>query len=516
MNPRFASFPTHALLLIAGCVLYSRFHHDGGQVAPGAPVASVKPEKGSPRKVDLTPAAEAILKGLLPKPAAAASDPATDWRAIHRQYQIDAVKLMREMPDEPDPAGALDREVAAEHPAPGEPGWHGNPRIAALIYQWIRKDPAALSAWIEGDEAHFLSAIRHLDPSMTEALKSPGAVDKLVSVAADLPNNGVLLCAMATSLGNERNTGPLEAMKAALPAAEWTDFCAGIAGSWPEDQRDSLVALAVAQNQPKMILEAFGDPGGSNGPGKEGAADALTKLFSDPSLPDDFRQALLADKRIAEAVAADPAAPLALRLQFTEGATEGEKYRQISTQAVDAFVSGGDVDWMGRVRTGDVTAAELLAAISAKSPELAGSAPNELRDGLFAALAGSNPVAALKLLDGLPAGDRNQAILDATRTRFHGADPQGFLAVLQQVPADTPELWDSRLDSWNHGVQFMSLRQGGNFSDWVEDLPPGTDREMALYALARKMEMRGDSVLVSQLRSQVTDPKLQQMIAEKR
>ncbi|MDB6077359.1 MAG: hypothetical protein JWO82_1106, partial [Akkermansiaceae bacterium] len=406
--------------------------------------------------------------------------------------------------------------LESTHPAPGEAGWKPAPEMAALIYQWLLKDPGAYGDWVWADSSHSAVSARFLGVAVGEAMKVPSAIDKLLRDAGPASSSGAysIRRAMAGELAREPDSGRLAVVKDLIPPDQWKDFCQNLSYQWPPDRREALLAFAIQQNQPGMISGLANGYQTSTPESERESSAWLIKMMDDPALPVDFRQALLADKGFGSAIAWNSSAPLALRVQFSDGATESEKYESLCRADLSRALTNS-IDWPGLVRSGDATAAEVLAAATQASPELAASAPTELRDQVFAQLAVENTPAAMKLLDGLPEEDRNDAILNAIRTRFQRASPDTFLQVIQQVPADDPALWESRVDAWNSSVVWLNRNSTGDFAAWVEDLPAGPDREIALYSLARSRE-RSDGDTAARLRSQITDPRLLQKISEKR
>ncbi len=147
--------------------------------------------------------------------------------------------------------------------------------------------------------------------------------------------------------------------------------------------------------------------------------------------------------------------------------------------------------------------------------ELCKAQPDALRMQVFRELAEENPAEAMTLLADLPEAERSERALYASRTHFNDVEPDKFLELMQQIPADTPAQWEGRLDTWN----FRSFTNNGRLQDgyveWVQSLPPSLDREMALYSLARAVN-ESNPQLAANLRSQVTDSALQQRISKHR
>ena len=277
-----------------------------------------------------------------------------------------------------------------------------------------------------------------------------------------------------------------------------------VTSQWSAEHKEDLLKIAIEENAPS-ILATFPRI-------HPESADWFTSLATDTSLPEEFRIAFLADPKVLQFLSENPATPLEQRLQYTNiPDPQIVKDRLLHGDVTRLMSSPQDLRFA--FRRGEMTAEEVYQAIADGTPELAEALPAQLRSLVFQNLAEEDPAKAMTLLKELPESEQHQTMLKATRTFFNDVEPDHFLAALQQVPSDTPDLWEQRLDAWNIRSFTNSNRLNEDFLTWIRELPPGLDREMALYSLARAVQLN-DLKLAAQLRSEVTDPQLKQRIAE--
>jgi hypothetical protein len=77
------------------------------------------------------------------------------------------------------------------------------------------------------------------------------------------------------------------------------------------------------------------------------------------------------------------------------------------------------------------------------------------------------------------------------------------------------ELWDARLTAWGQKGHYNYRRLSDDYVTWVRQLPPGIDREMAMYTLALSA-LSTDLAIVGDMRAGVTDPVLKKKLEEAR
>ena len=375
----------------------------------------------------------------------------------------------------------------------------------ALFYHWLARDPAACFKWAQaGDRERF----RMLDGAVIELGREfhrrLGA-EKALEMISHAPEEYYQIRGeLARSIGT---AGDLEGAIAAIAASktmsgqmgDW--FARTIGGEWPDGKVDQLVQAAVASHQPMMVIGYQSDGGISRG-------KFLAGLIMDESLPQGFRDALRTNEWTRETLAQSPELPITMRLEL--GATidsicTGDLIKLLTT----------DRDWAFAFRHGAADAEDILKLATEGAPELMSTHGGKAREHLFRELAEENPRSAMVLLQGMPDAERNAQVLLVARTHFENVEPANFLELLDEVPSDTPQLWEGRLDAWNQRGFTNHKRLQDGYVEWVRELPPGLDREMGLYSLARAVQAT-DPELAKELRREVKDPELQRRITANR
>lgn len=372
--------------------------------------------------------------------------------------------------------------------------------IAALVYHWLAKDPAACFAWMNADAAHqfALNSIMDLGPELSKRLGAKGVIE-IANHAGRMKFQ--MVGDLARMLAKTVNTAGVSEVKNAIgsDAQSWNFFSRGIGSEWPNDRLDELVKLAVACDEPQIAI-------GHRLHGDQGVY--IAGLLADESLPEDFRRRISEDPFARQGLARDPKVPLEIRLQ--NGGDLGQVLRNDVTRLLTE-----QRDWAFAFRKGEASAQEILDMVSAGTPELAKTAPDALRSQVFRELAEENPAEAMTLLDGLPPQQRSEQALFISRSHFNDVEPDKFLELLQQIPTDTKAEWEGRLDTWNRRSFTNHERLQDGYVQWVRALPPGLDRDMACYSLARAVA-GANPELAASLRTEVSDPDLKQRIAKHR
>ncbi len=492
---------THALALAVGWAAYQASGFQ--QVEKSAAPAPSGPTKSADRPTADPKAGREILAGVLKSvtenPFKEAGDQydggARSTVPTTRQEIVDRIDSI-EIP--------ADFATAIEALMPAEGNWaQGNyESFAALVFHWLSRDPKAYFEWIKGNPKRFSLAenvVIDIDPELYRRLGTAGVLP-LLGKPGHL--NSQMAADLARSISKAADAAGVVQAKAALGANPqiWQFFAMNVGSEWPNDKLADLVRLAVECDDPMIAI-------GHRLHHKD-QGTYIASLLADESLPEDFRRRISENQFAREGLVRDLSLPLETRLQ------NGGNVRQLVNNDVDRLL-GEDRDWSFAFRNGEATAQEIMDLVAAGTPELAKSEPDALRMHVFRELAEENPAAAMELLKDLPEDQRSNQALFAARTHFNDVEPQKFLELVQQIPADTPEQWEDRLDTWNlRGFTNHGRLQDG-YVDWVQALPPGLDREMALYSLARVVN-ESNPKLAADLRNQVTDSALKQRISKHR
>ncbi|WP_367871773.1 hypothetical protein [Luteolibacter sp. Populi] len=380
---------------------------------------------------------------------------------------------------------------------------------AALLYHWLDRDPAALFAWIDGREGNTSRMVtKNIPAALKEQLArhGPDPAIAMLPEAAKYDLGGTVTRTLGDELGKNPDLALIARLKEASGDKLWPDLAANLGRYWPLERSADFLKFAVAEDSIHLLFQYRPQD-------YENRSSRFAAWLADESLPAEFRDKLADSKHVKETLAGDRSLPLAERLAFGGLPDNASNRAELLQRDVDALM--GDRDWAFQVHHGHATAEEVLEAIRAAAPGLADAAPDALRDRVFSHLIETDPAAAMSLLDELPPEERHARALEAARGKFEGSDPAKFLDLLQLIPADTPERWQGRLDAWNLRSRSNNAEHGDDYAAWVQALPPGLDREMGLYSLARAVDRR-DPDLAAGLRAQIADPTLKEKLPRPR
>ncbi|WP_193211883.1 hypothetical protein [Luteolibacter marinus] len=495
-SPRlFISLMTHGLAIAAGWAIYQEM---GPGEKSGAAAVSAPASKHRDRSSKGAISAERILATAMESPplGSGANDDAATRSDLLRMDpevlgRIDTIAVPADF------AEALDGLLAtAENP--GKSQSTSITDSTALGYLWMSKDPRAFFAWLDAstpEKRGFGSFIARL--AFAETYRREGADVVIPMIEMTKTRSYELVSHLATLMGTAADATGVLKLKGTISGSSWRFFVERMGSDWPPGNLEELADLAVACGEPKLLI-AY----------RQGEADQgafLAEILGDESLPEEFRQKLKESPSALQSIWSDPRVPLDTRLKIGAGAAE------LVRNDVNHLLAD-ERDWGNAFRNGQVTAQEVLDHVYAGTPELAQQEPDAIRELVFRELAEENPAEAMSLLADLPEAGRNDLVLHTSRSHFNDVEPHKFLEMLQQVPSDTPELWEGRLDAWNRRGFTNHERLRDGYVEWVRHLPPGIDREMGLYSLARAVD-GGNPELAASLRSEVTDTELRKRIS---
>ena len=486
---------THGLALAGGWLLLSQFNK------PPAPPTTAAPSKTTQRSTTPERSVDEIL-GELTDP----NKKPTPERKKLQDFLAETKAAIRDLTPPEDFAAAVEEELKTWQATAG-PDAPRSTRLIALMYHWMRADPAALFKWAKEDPARQKAIQGHATAAIDQVLQDHGgtALLKAIGPAGTLSN--FIMNLSATQVALKGDLADYKTMKAQVEQIDprlWDYIRRLTTSQWSADHKEGLLKIAIEENTP-AILATFPRL-------HPETAEWFASIATDASLPAEFRDAFLANSDIRRILSENPKTPLDDRLAYLDIPDQKIATDQLLRGDISRLMSSPQ-DLSFAFRRGEMTAEEVYQAISAGTPELAKASPAELRSLVFQNLAEDDPAKAMDLLKDLPESEQHQTMLTAARTFFNDVEPDHFLAALQQVPSNTPDLWEQRLDAWNIRSFTNSNRLNEDFLTWVRALPPGLDREMGLYSLARAVQLT-DLKLAAQLRSEVTDPDLQKRIAE--
>lgn len=379
--------------------------------------------------------------------------------------------------------------------------------IMALMYHWALRDIAAMQRWAETGEGPRQVLFSHIFLAYEQVTddKGPQAlVAGLTGMYGNLTAN-----VMAVKLGLSGDFDQTLALKDSLSKRDWELLRDRFGHTWSMNRKDDIVKLAVSEGQPAMLLR-FATKHGAEG------SKWLSQILSDGSIDPSFADQITKDKLWDEI--AKSARVMSLDERADQMRASGDATRDVISEITRSDLTQllrDGRDWRFAFRHGEADAAEVLAEISKSLPELASKAPDALRAQLYIEFVEEDPARAAALLETLPAEQRLQVATQAIRQPFADVDPNLFLAALQQLPSDTPELWDARLEAWNNKSTLNLRRLSDDYVAWVRQLPPGLDREMAMFSLVHSASQI-DPAVSAEMRAAITDPALKQKLAESR
>lgn len=481
---------THALALGAGWAAYQAANPTPSSDRPSSPAAA-----HPPRDKELSRRAQRIIDAA----RAAAGQPF--HRGLNPDQKTEIEQAIRTTRIPEDIAAALETIALSYHAEPGESG-PLNPEAAALLYHWLARDPEAAFAWAKTLSGPVNSLVGdHLWKAfaMQAELQEPASLLPMLLVAEKHAQGRGMASILADRVARQPDATLIARVKASASKETWNEFMWCLPREWPAERGADFVKFAMEQGSPEIIAAFKPGPGLSWG-------RWMKQLLEDESVPASFREQLRDHPRLKNQMSVDTTLPLADRLALSGRPDTPETWADIGRRDIENFL-GNEDDWPRAVKLGEATAAEVLAAVTAANPDIAASSPDMVRDLVFSRLVKQDPAAAMSLLAAFPPEERSQRALYAARTDLKDATPPTFLALLQQVPADSPGQWEDRLDAWNRSSSYQHNWNGEHYTAWVQALPPGLDREMALYALARKIEKQ-DPALAASLRADITDPTL--------
>ncbi|WP_367874272.1 hypothetical protein [Luteolibacter sp. Populi] len=425
---------------------------------------------------------------------------------VEQNREFDRLVATMEVPA--DLAAALSKEIG-DWLLDGKDQRKPSPMIMALLYHWTIRDPVGMMKWAESDGATQEAMMWHSFQVFDKVVKDKGPGVLAGGLGGAFGSFAAHF--MAQGLGGQgADAAQVLALKDTLPEDQWRRLRGQFERTWPFQQKDTLAAVAIAEQQPEMLLE-FAKKNGAEG------MKWLRGLLADQSLDAGFKGQVTGSTMWQDFVRSGTTMPLDERVKLLGGDEQAQArdlYGQLAEKDLSAILKNGR-DWRHAFRHGEADAAEVLAAMAKELPELAGRAPEALRNRLFLELVEEDPERAMTLLEGLPEAEKAQVAMQAAARAFRNIDPNQFMAALGKIPADTPELRDARLEAWSHNTPRNHERLGEDYIAWVRELPPGLDREMALFSLAKTVQAR-DRALATGLRGELTDASLKKRMEEGR
>lgn len=396
--------------------------------------------------------------------------------------------------------------------------WDGNgipfPRIAAVMYLWMLKDPASLIRWAGADNADMNhKALAAMKERFTLESISAKRIDALGPFLKDPGwSQGMGRTAFA-KLAESADLNGIRQLKESVPPQSWRGYWSIFTFNWQWKERSKFVELAASEKWPEMIIFGFSDRWGNEPDG----ATWIAAIMRDESLDAGFRESIKQNNELRRIARRNQSYPLEDRLAIMQaGAQELHSEQKLWDQLTASDVqnkmrSSSDLNF--QFRNGNIDATQVLAQLMQELPELSTKSPSALRETIFKNLVEQNPHAAMPLLTNLSQADRSMVVLRAAQTGFGRLDPTLFLAALNEVPANDATLRDDRLRAWTAHAENNYETLDKEYVSWVRALPDGVDREMAIYSLSAAVRDEHPD-LFSTLREDLKDTDLKQRLDE--
>ena len=287
-------------------------------------------------------------------------------------------------------------------------------------------------------------------------------------------------------------------IKAVMADHEKRHLLDNLASYWPMEKADGLLELLAedAGNEIDLnkVTETLLEFAKKNG--VSGARWLLEKMESpamDKGMKNSVGKTLQYRDLILDTPQLGPERRKKLDLEaidlWDKGASDEKKAERYFRDDMEQLLVA-ERDWRYAFRHGAVDAEEVMDAMRKEQPAQADQYPEALRRALYANLVEENPAAAMALLGHLPEEERWRVAL-ATHVNRPGADdPRAAFAFLQQIPpAMADGLWEERLSMWEfRGHDAITLE--APYLRWLESLPPGVDRDMAVYRAMKAIQNR--------------------------
>ncbi len=181
---------------------------------------------------------------------------------------------------------------------------------------------------------------------------------------------------------------------------------------------------------------------------------------------------------------------------------------EILIDDLKALLHGGRrPDLTSAFRRGEKDASDLLREVTTLLPDPA-AAP-ALRQALYTVLAPLDPLRAEALLDPIPDDKLHRLRYAQLSADSLHLSPDAFLSVLRTLPEPAdPATRRARIIAWEARTRAWASTCRDDYHHWVESLPPGLDRDLALAPLVGHLKkQRPDEA--DRLRQLIADPEIQ-------
>ncbi|MGJ8725328.1 MAG: hypothetical protein ACSHYB_12280 [Roseibacillus sp.] len=362
-------------------------------------------------------------------------------------------------------------------------------KLSFRLREWLHIDPvAALQELNSLDQsADKVSTVHALFfEQLAELLEQNGLRDSLAWLPdAYKLNPTTFSSSFFELLGKTGNLADLQLIKNQYP--EWLNnnrSVESMAQHWPFERRAELLQKLEEDFQSQAILKISLSEGGSEG------LDWFLSIYRDEATSPLLKTQLGKNNhRVNEliqnsGVSIERRADLAREFGRYRGMSDHAANSQVIYQDLRGFLNNSNTDRLYAFDNGQVSATELYDSLLKELPTMSTQA-DEARSQLFRSLAEINPEAAAQLYQGAGQEALDWQKLYAARWWFHRANPETFFKMVQSVQLDfnDPKVNSYLTDSWKTKTQTNLSIYGSDYLTWVDQLPEGSNRDLALEAI---------------------------------
>ncbi|WP_265594000.1 hypothetical protein [Haloferula sp. BvORR071] len=383
-----------------------------------------------------------------------------------------------------------------------------SPEVTKLLYLWMEQDLLAAFRWAGSGKSKLNEEAftRHGMLAFARFLESKGWRAGLQVMGQSVFDGFYAKLQVARAFGANPDPTAYAELAKLVDGGNRQYFDAAIGSSWPVARLNELLKLATEEKRPGLLTGLGGTMPSAD------LARWVWRVMGDDTVPEDLRAALRSNQDFMTKILQQRDLSIEERANFL---------KERMGDSAPEFIAGHDVndvlnegrDWRYAFRRGEAGVEEILAVVSKRLPAFAAEDPAELRKHVYFQLVEEDPVKAQELLKGLGEEDRYKLMLEAGSHSLKNIDPDIFLKAMSLVPADSPELWQGRLDAWLSNSSLNYERMGDGYTAWIRGLPAGPDRDMGLYGLATSFSEEGQDDSAKELIDEVKDPKLRELWA---
>ena len=362
-----------------------------------------------------------------------------------------------------------------------------NPELALLGHrfgQWFEADPvAAVRNFAAMEEGFVRGRLRYhyFWPKLEERLSEDGiraSTAWLEEAYGSMPDE--VISHSFTEVGRTGSVEDFLYLKQTQP--DWfkdDQYIDWIGQEWPFEERDAFISLLPDENKAQAILNT------ARLHAESGSLDWVLSLLNDETIPETVKESLKkrswdmfnvisgSDRSIAER------ATLLNEFGHFDGMSVPATRAQIVFQDLRSFLAEGDV--LYAVRHGQMTGQDVYEDVMGANPRMAAQA-KQVRSQVFRFVAENNIEEALTLYDDPNTQDVQRS--HAAHWWFSNANPNQFYELVANLDPGNPNVSRGLNEGWSRQATQNLNRFGDTYLQWVNELPAGPNRDLALEKIA--------------------------------